>query len=91
MATTGVVLSAAYALWLYRRVVFGAMDKESLKLITDMNSREIAVMAPLILLTILFGFYPAPLIDVTEVSVRNLIDNYQAALATAETVGFAAR
>ena len=91
LATTGVILSAAYALWLYRRVVFGAMDKESLKLITDMNSREIAVMAPLILLTILFGFYPAPLIDVTEVSVRNLIDNYQAALATAETVGFAAR
>ena len=91
LATTGVILSAAYALWLYRRVVFGPLEKESLKLITDMNLREVAVMAPLILLTVLFGFYPAPLIDVTEVSVRNLIENYQAALAAADAVSVAVR
>ena len=91
LATTGVILSAAYALWLYRRVVFGALEKESLKLITDMSPREVAVFAPLILLTVLFGFFPGPLIDVTEVSVRNLIDNYQAALAAADAVSVAVR
>ena len=57
-ATSGVIFSAAYALWLYRRVVFGALEKESLKAITDMNRREIAVLAPLVILTILFGIYP---------------------------------
>jgi len=91
LATTGVILSAAYALWLYRRVIYGALEKESLKLITDMSPREVVVMAPLIGLTVLFGFFPAPLISVTEVSVRNLIDNYQAALAAADAVSIAIR
>ena len=79
-ATTGVILSAAYALWLYRKVIFGKLEKPSLKDITDMNRREIAFMVPLVVLTILFGFYPAPLLDVTVASVDNLIKNYEAAL-----------
>jgi len=83
-ATTGVVLSACYALWLYRRVVFGELDKESLKSITDMNTREMIVLVPLIILTILFGIYPAPLLDVTAASVDNLVAGYKAALAAAE-------
>ncbi len=58
-ATFGVILSAAYALWLYRRMIFGVLDKPALKGITDMGPREIAIMAPLVILTILFGFYPA--------------------------------
>jgi NADH-quinone oxidoreductase subunit M len=91
VATIGVILSAAYALWLYRRVVYGALEKESLKAIADMSPREVAVLAPLILLTVLFGFFPGPLIDVTEVSVRNLMDNYQAALAAADAVSIAVR
>jgi NADH-quinone oxidoreductase subunit M len=82
-ATTGVVLSAAYALWLYRRVVFGTIDKESLKSILDMDNREKAILVPLVVLTILFGVWPSPLIDVTSASVDNLIVNYQAALDAA--------
>ena len=82
LATTGVVLSAGYALYLYRRVVFGELDKPKLMSIQDMNMREIAVMAPLVILTILFGFYPAPILDVTAVSVKNLVANYEAAIQT---------
>ncbi len=82
LATTGVILSACYALWLYRRVVFGELEKESLKNIADMNWRESIVLVPLIVLTILFGIYPAPIFDVTAASVENLITNYEQALAT---------
>jgi NADH-quinone oxidoreductase subunit M len=85
-ATTGVILSAAYALWLYRRVVFGKLEKESLKTILDMNMREKIILVPLVVLTILFGVYPAPIMDVTAVSVENLINNYEAALAAADKV-----
>ncbi|MBB5751243.1 NADH-quinone oxidoreductase subunit M [Prosthecomicrobium pneumaticum] len=82
-AATGVILSAAYALWLYRRVVFGALEKPSLKGMFDLSVREKAIMIPLVLLTILFGVYPMPVFDVTAVSVDNLIANYQAALSAA--------
>ena len=81
LATTGVVLAAAYSLWLYRRVVFGELTKDSLKDILDMNRREVAVFAPLIVATIWFGVYPMPLLDVTAVSVENLITQYQASIA----------
>lgn len=84
LATTGVILSAGYALWLYRRVVFGALEKDSLKHIMDMSRREVMILAPLILLTILFGIYPGPVFDVTSVSVENLIQNYNAALAAGQ-------
>jgi NADH-quinone oxidoreductase subunit M len=89
IATTGVVLSAAYALWLYRRVIFGLLEKPELKAITDLDTREIVVMAPLVALTILFGIYPAPLLDIMAVSVDHLIKNYEAALAAAETAKLA--
>ncbi len=82
-ATTGVILSAAYALWLYRRVIFGTLEKENLKTILDLSPREKAILLPLVALTILFGVYPAPLIDVTTASVDNLINQYQAALESA--------
>jgi NADH-quinone oxidoreductase subunit M len=82
-ATTGVVLSAAYALWLYRRVIFGTLDKESLKAILDLSTRERLILYPLIVLVIFFGVYPSPVFDVTEASVRALITNYQAALEAA--------
>lgn len=90
LATTGVILSAAYALWLYRRVVFGELQKESLKSILDMSLREKVIIAPLVILTIFFGVYPAPVFDVTAASVDNLIEGYQAALAQAELVQQAA-
>jgi NADH-quinone oxidoreductase subunit M len=82
-ATFGVILSACYALWLYRRMIFGPLEKPSLKSITDLGYREVLVLGPLVILTILFGFYPAPLLDVTAVSVNQLVSNYQAALKAA--------
>ena len=82
-ATSGVVLSAAYALWLYRRVIFGRLEKNSLRTIADMNGRELAIMVPLIVLTVFFGVYPAPVMNVIAVSSENLISNYNTALAAA--------
>jgi NADH-quinone oxidoreductase subunit M len=82
-ATSGVILSAGYALWLYRRIVFGALEKESLKAILDVSPREIAILAPLVVLALFFGFYPAPIMDVTHAAVDQLISNYQAALSGA--------
>jgi NADH-quinone oxidoreductase subunit M len=84
LATTGIILSAAYALWLYRRVIFGKLEKPALKYITDLSWREAAVMAPLVVLTILFGFYPAPILDASAASVEALIKNYETAVAAAE-------
>jgi NADH-quinone oxidoreductase subunit M len=82
-ATTGVILSACYALWLYRRVIFGTLEKDSLKSILDLSRREIAIFVPLVVLTILFGVYPSPIMDVTAASVDQLVSNYQAALSAA--------
>ena len=83
LATTGVILSAAYALWLYRRVIFGALDKESLKTLLDLTTREKLILYPLIVAIIFFGVYPTPVFDVTQASVDALISNYQAALQQA--------
>ena len=79
-ATTGVVLSAAYALWLYRRVIFGKLDKESLKGMLDLTTREKVIIYPLVALTIFFGVYPAPIFDVTQVSVDSLINEITASI-----------
>ena len=86
VATSGVILSAGYALWLYRRVVMGDLIKESLKTITDMSRRERAIFAPLVACTILFGIYPAPILDTIGPSVEALVGNYETALAQAQTV-----
>ncbi len=85
LATSGIILSASYALWLYRRVIFGVLEKPSLKAILDMSPREVVVMAPLVILTIFFGFFPAPILDVTAQSVKKLVSDYEAAIRTAET------
>ncbi|NCV31205.1 MAG: NADH-quinone oxidoreductase subunit M, partial [Rhodobacteraceae bacterium] len=82
-ATSGVILSAAYALWLYRRVVMGDLIKESLKSITDMGTRERVIFAPLIIMTLLLGVYPALALDVIAPAVENLVSNYNAALLDA--------
>jgi NADH-quinone oxidoreductase subunit M len=86
LATFGVILSAAYALWLYRRMIFGPLEKPSLRAISDMNYREVLVFAPLVLLVLLFGFYPAPLLDVTAVSVKKLVSNYEVAIRAASAM-----
>ncbi len=84
VATTGVIFSAAYALWLYRRVVLGDLIKESLRTITDMSRRERAIFAPLVVATIFFGVYPAPILDTIGPSVEALVGNYETALAQAK-------
>ncbi|MEL6289795.1 MAG: NADH-quinone oxidoreductase subunit M [Pseudomonadota bacterium] len=86
-ATSGVILSACYALYLYRAVVLGKLEKSSLAGILDMNRREMACIIPLVVLTILFGVYPAPLMEIHDVSVQKLITGYQQALAEAGRLG----
>ncbi|WP_224814060.1 NADH-quinone oxidoreductase subunit M [Hasllibacter sp. MH4015] len=83
-AATGVILSACYALWLYRRVVFGDLIKESLKTISDITPRERAIFAPLVLMTILLGVYPSLVTDVIGPSVADLVENYDMAVAAFE-------
>ncbi len=80
VATTGVILSAAYALWLYRRVVMGELVKEALKSITDMTRREKAIFAPLVAMTLILGVYPSLVTDIIGPSVGALITDYQAAI-----------
>ena len=89
-ATTGVILSAAYALWLYRRVVYGELDKPALQTITDLNRREIITFAPLVLLIIYYGVQPGPILDAFAAPTDALISNVQAALATVKTAAVAA-
>ncbi|MEI4260450.1 NADH-quinone oxidoreductase subunit M [Roseovarius sp. D0-M9] len=81
VATSGVILSAAYALWLYRRVVLGDLIKESLKSIGDMTGRERAIFAPLVVMTLLLGVYPALVTDIIGPSTEALISQYDTALA----------
>jgi NADH-quinone oxidoreductase subunit M len=73
LATTGVILSAAYALWLYRRVVLGPLEKESMRRMQDLSGREKVILVPLAVLTILFGVWPSPVLDVTVASVDRLV------------------
>jgi NADH-quinone oxidoreductase subunit M len=84
VATSGVILSAAYALWLYRRVVFGDLIKESLKTITDMETREKWIFAPLVVMTILLGIYPVLVTDLIGPSVAALLETYHAAIPSAD-------
>ena len=79
-ATTGVILSAAYALYLYRRVVFGALEKASLASIADLTPREIVIFAPLVLLTIYYGVRPGPVLDAFAASTNNLLTSHSALL-----------
>jgi NADH-quinone oxidoreductase subunit M len=80
LATTGMVLGAAYALWLYRRVIFGAMINPHLKTMTDLSWRENLSFAPLLIGVIILGIYPMPLFEMMEVSVAKVIDQYNLAL-----------
>ncbi len=81
LATTGTILSAAYALYLYRRIIFGVLDKPSLASILDLSWREAALFAPIVALTIFYGFYPAPVLDSSAAAINALIKNYDTALA----------
>jgi NADH-quinone oxidoreductase subunit M len=89
LATIGVILSAGYALWLYRKLIFGKLEKPSLAGIKDMGAREILIFAPLVVLTILFGVAPKPVLDMSAASVAQLITNYNNAINAAKTAALA--
>jgi NADH-quinone oxidoreductase subunit M len=84
LMASGMVLGAAYMLYLYRRVIFGKLTKQHLMTIKDLNLREKAIFAPLILLVLWMGIYPVSFIDVMSASVENLIGNYEQALAQSQ-------
>jgi NADH-quinone oxidoreductase subunit M len=90
-ATFGVILSAAYALWLYRKIIFGKLEKASLAGILDLDGREIAAFAPLVALTILLGVYPKPVLDMSQTAVAALVENYHHALGAAKTAALPAK
>ena len=82
LATFGVVLGAAYMLWLTKRVIFGVTKNDQIKNLKDVNKSEIIMLGILALLVIFFGFYPVPLMETLNVSVDNLINNYEIAVQT---------
>ncbi|MBC6439448.1 MAG: NADH-quinone oxidoreductase subunit M [Rhodospirillales bacterium] len=84
LATTGIILGAAYMLWLYRRVVFGELVREDLKAITDCNKRELLYFVPLTAAVLIMGFWPDPFLDVMHVSVENLVEQTQTATELAQ-------
>jgi NADH-quinone oxidoreductase subunit M len=80
LATFGVVLGAAYMLWLTKRVIFGNTNNNEIKNLKDINNLEALMLITLAILVILFGFYPSPLMDTLNISVNNLINNYEIAI-----------
>jgi NADH-quinone oxidoreductase subunit M len=85
LAAFGTILSAAYALWLYRKVIFGKLEKPSLFNIKDLGWREVVILAPLVVLTIVFGVYPKPVLDISASSVTQLIDNFHHAVSSVQS------
>ena len=79
-ATTGVVLAATYSLWLYRRMIFGALIKDDLSEMLDLTRREIIIFVPLITLTIFIGIYPKPVIDIIEPSAKKIVSQVNSKL-----------
>ena len=77
LATFGVVLGAAYMLWLTKRVIFGSTNNSEIKKINDVNKSELIMLSVLAFFIIFFGFYPMPLMETFDISVNSLIDNYQ--------------
>ena len=86
-ATTGVILSACYALYLYRRVVFGVIEKANLRSILDLDAREIATLLPLGLLVLYFGVHPQPIIDASASSIDALLKGFEQAVTATRTAG----
>jgi NADH-quinone oxidoreductase subunit M len=85
LAALGTILSSAYALWLYRKVIFGKLEKPSLFNIKDLGWREMAILAPLVILTLVFGVYPKPVLDMSATSVTQLIDNFHHAVSSVQS------
>ena len=77
LASLGIILAAAYMLWLYRRIIFGKIISSEIKELNDLNKTEISIFASLIFLILFFGIYPEPLLNTVDISINNLINNYE--------------
>ena len=77
LASLGIILAAAYMLWLYRRVVFGKLKNSDVKEMKDLNNTELYIFVSLSFLIILFGVYPEPILNTIDVSINNLIERYE--------------
>ncbi len=84
-STFGIILSAAYALWLYARVIYGKLEKPNLQGILDLDNREKLILAPLVFLTIYYGVHPAPILDTFAPSTEALMTGIRSALSTTQT------
>jgi NADH-quinone oxidoreductase subunit M len=89
LGATGMILGAAYMLYLYRRVIFGRLTKEDLRTILDLSPREIAVFAPLVLLTFWMGIYPSSFTGFWDASVSAMVQQHTAAIATSSKLATA--
>ena len=86
-ATIGIILSAAYALYLYRRVIFGVIEKANLRSIADLAPREVATLLPLGLLVIYYGVHPQPVIDASSASIEAMLKGVEHAMTATKTAG----
>jgi NADH-quinone oxidoreductase subunit M len=91
LTATGMILGAAYMLYLYRRVIFGQLTKDKLKGLLDLTPREMTVFAPLLVLVIWMGVYPKPFLDVMHASVGQLVERVEVARANIDASLFAER
>ena len=89
LGSMGMILGAGYMLYLYRRVVFGALVRDDLRGILDLSAREVAIFAPLVLLTIWMGVYPSSFTQFFDASVRAMVEHHEAALTAVRTAGLA--
>ncbi|MYG52231.1 MAG: NADH-quinone oxidoreductase subunit M [Rhodospirillaceae bacterium] len=91
LAATGVILGAAYMLWLYRRIIFGELVKPDLMRMKDLHPREVTIFAPLVILVLWMGIWPEPFLDVFDASVKNLLTSFKAGACRVNEACFAAR
>ena len=77
LASLGIIFAAAYMLWLYKRVIFGKLASSEIKKMPDLNKSEIYIFASLVFLIMFFGIYPEPLFSTVDISINNLINNYE--------------
>jgi NADH-quinone oxidoreductase subunit M len=87
LATFGTILSACYMLYLYRRIVFGVIERPNLMGVADLTSREVATLLPLGLLIIFYGVHPQPIIDASAASIEQIINGFQHAVTVTKSAG----
>jgi NADH-quinone oxidoreductase subunit M len=89
LGSMGMILGAAYMLYLYRRVIFGVITRDDLRGILDLSPREVAIFAPLVLLTLWMGIYPSSFTQFFDATVHSMVEYHTAALATPKLAGIA--